>query len=71
MTDVLKDFRVVVVTADGMLHTYSPEAFREAVCLAAYCPNTLPLSTCVARYNARMVREGINESARLVPARKR
>jgi hypothetical protein len=64
VTDVLKDFRVVVETADGTLHTHSSEAFR----LAARCPSTLLLSTCVARYNARMVREGINERARLVPA---
>lgn len=62
MTDVLKGFRVVVETADGTLRTYRPEAFR----LAARCPSTLLLSTCVERYNARMAREGIHERARLI-----
>lgn len=62
MTDVLKDFRVVIETADGTLRTYQPEAFR----LAARCPITLLLSTCVERYNARMVRDGIYEHARLI-----
>lgn len=65
--DVLKDFDVVLETADGRLRTLRPEAFR----LAARCPSTLLLSTCVERYNARMKREGLNESASLVPARKR
>lgn len=65
--DVLRDFVVVLETADGTLRTYRPEVFR----LAARCPSTLLLSTCVERYNARMAREGINEHARLVPAPKR
>ena len=64
--DVLRDFVVVLETADGTLRTYKPEEFR----LAARCPSTLLLSTCVERYNARMVREGINERARLVPRKK-
>lgn len=64
--DVLRDFVVVLETADGTIRSYKPEAFR----LAARCPSTLLLSTCVERYNARMTREGINEHARLVPRKK-
>jgi hypothetical protein len=59
--DLFQDFAVILETANGTLRTYSPEVFREA----AHCPSTLLLSTCVERYNARMAREGINESARL------
>lgn len=65
--DVLKDFVVLVESTDGTLRTHRPDAFR----LAARCPSTLLLSTCVERYNARMKREDIREHAQLVPARKR
>lgn len=65
--DVLKDFVVVLETAGGTLQTLKPEAFR----LAARCPSTLLLSTCVERYNARMKREGINEHAHLMPRKGR
>ena len=65
--EVLKEFVVVLETAGGTLQTFKPEAFR----LAARCSSTLLLSICVERYNARMVREGINERARLVPACRR
>jgi hypothetical protein len=65
--DVLRDFVVVLETEGGTLQTLRPEAFR----LAARCPSTLLLSTCVERYNARMAREGINERAQLVPTRKK
>lgn len=61
--DVLKNFVVVVETADGTIHSYRPETFR----LAARCQSTLLLSTCVERYNARMAREGLVERARLMP----
>ena len=67
MTDVLRDFVVIIETSDGTLRTFKPEAFR----LAARCPSMLLLSTCVERYNARMKREGIREHAQLVPATKR
>lgn len=63
MTDVLRGYAVIVESSDGTLRTYKPETFR----LAARCPSTLLLSTCVERYNARMAREGIKEHARLVP----
>ena len=61
VADPLQDFVVVLETADGTLRTYQPEAFR----LAARCPSTLLLSTCVERYNARMKREGIREHVSL------
>ena len=67
MTDVFEDFTVALERADGTIYTLSPEAFR----LAARCQSTLLLTACVKRYNARMVREGINEHARLVSKRRR
>lgn len=65
--DVLKEFAVVIERSDGTIMTLKPEAFR----LAARCPSTLLLSTCVERYNARMIREGIRESATIVPRNRR
>lgn len=67
MTDVFKDFRVMIESTDGTIRTYKPETFR----LAARCPSTLLLSVCVERYNARMAREGISDRAQLVPVRKK
>lgn len=57
----------MIERSNGTLMTLKPEAFR----LAARCPDTLLLSTCVERYNARMAREGIREQARLEPVRKK
>lgn len=65
-SDVLGDFVVVIERNDGTVMTLKPEAFR----LAARCPTTLLLSTCVERYNARMIRDGIREHASLVPRRR-
>lgn len=65
--DVLRDFVVVIESSDGTLRTFKPEEFR----LAARCPTTLLLSTCVERYNSRMAREGIREHAQLIPRKKR
>lgn len=65
--DILRDFVVMIETSDGTLRTFQPEAFR----IAARCPSTLLLSTCVERYNARMKREGLREHAQLVPKSKR
>lgn len=62
-----KDFVVVVESTDGTLRTFKPAEFR----LAARCPTTLLLPTCVERYNARMKREGIGEHAQIVPRNKR
>ena len=61
----MRDFAVLLESEDGRIRTLRPEVFR----LAARCPSTLLLSTCVERYNARMAREGIRETARLVPRR--
>lgn len=65
--DAFKDFVVVVESTDGTLRTFKPQEFR----LAARCPMTLLLPTCVERYNARMVREGVREHAQIVPRNKR
>jgi hypothetical protein len=66
-TDVLEDYVVMIEKRDGTVTTFQPMAFR----LAARCPSTLLLSTCVERYNARMAREGIADRAFLVPRKRR
>lgn len=66
-TDVLEDYSVMIEKRDGTVMTLRPEAFR----LVARCPNTLLLATCVERYNARMVREGLADRATLVPRKRR
>ena len=63
---VLEDFSVMIESRDGTVMTLRPEAFR----LAARCPSTLLLSTCVERYNARMARDGIDDRATIVPRRR-
>lgn len=60
----MRDFAVLLESEDGRIRTLRPEAFRLAACY----PSTLLLSTCIERYNARMERERIRETARLVPA---
>lgn len=66
-TDVLEDYSVMIEKRDGTVMTFRPEAFR----LTARCPSTLLLTTCVARYNARMTREGVADRAALVPRKPR
>jgi hypothetical protein len=63
---ILRDFVVMVESADGTLRTIKPEAFR----LMAGCSTAMLLSTCVERYNAKMAREGIGAQAHLVPRRR-
>lgn len=62
MTDVFKDFLVVIESADGTRRgSLTPEEFRAAF----GCSKTTFLSDCVQRFNERQVHEGLEDRARV------
>jgi hypothetical protein len=62
MTDVFKDFLVVIESADGTRRgSLTPDEFR----IALGCSKTAFLADCIESYNARQLREGAEDRARL------
>lgn len=62
MTDVFKDFLVVIESPDGKRRgSLTPDEFRTAF----GCPKTLFLDDCIKRYNERQAREGAEDRARV------
>jgi hypothetical protein len=62
VTDVFKDFLVVIESADGTRRgSLTPEEFR----MASGCSRTTFLGDCIESYNARQLREGAEDRARL------
>lgn len=62
MTDVFKDFLVVIESADGTRRgSLTPEEFRAAT----GCAKTAFLSDCIDRYNSFQTRQGYEDRARL------
>ena len=62
MTDVFKDFLVVIESAGGTRRgSLTPDEFRSA----AGCSKTAFLADCIERYNASQARQGHEDRARL------
>jgi hypothetical protein len=62
VTDVFKDFLVVIESADGTRRgSLTSEEFRAAT----GCSRTAFLADCIERYNASQARQGYEDRARL------
>lgn len=62
MTEVFKDFLVVIESPDGTRRSsLTPEEFR----IAIGCAKTAFLGTCIEQYNLNQARQGYEDRARL------
>lgn len=62
MTDVLKDFLVVIARPDGArVGSFTPNEFR----VAFGCPTTSFIADCISRYNETQARQGYGDRAHL------
>jgi hypothetical protein len=62
VTEVFKDFLVVIESPDGTRRgSLTPEEFRAAI----GCPKTAFLSDCIERYNLSQERQGHADRARM------